>query len=53
MALAPEAALAERTDRLLRDPTLAEEWTYRYLAAAYAWAQDEPDMLARLEETNR
>jgi hypothetical protein len=29
---------------------LAEEWTYRYLAAAYAWAEDEPDALARLEQ---
>ena len=29
---------------------LAEEWTYRYLAAAYAWALDEPDALARLEQ---
>ena len=27
---------------------LAEEWTYRYLAAAYAWARDEPEVLARL-----
>ena len=27
---------------------LAEEWTYRYLAAAYAWAQDEPEVQARL-----
>jgi hypothetical protein len=32
---------------------LAEEWTYRYLAAAYAWARDEPDMQARLGETSR
>jgi ERCC4-type nuclease len=32
---------------------LAEEWTYRYLAAAYAWARDEPDVLARLGETNQ
>ena len=29
---------------------LAEEWTYRYLAAAHAWAQDEPDALARLAQ---
>lgn len=28
---------------------LAEEWTYRYLAAAYAWARDEPAALARIE----
>jgi hypothetical protein len=27
---------------------LAEEWTYRYLAACYAWARDEPETLARL-----
>jgi hypothetical protein len=26
---------------------LAEEWTYRYLAAAYAWAATEPGALAR------
>jgi ERCC4 domain len=32
---------------------LAEEWTYRYLAAAYAWARDEPDALARLVEPSR
>jgi hypothetical protein len=32
---------------------LAEEWTYRYLAAAYAWARDEADMRARLGETSR
>ena len=32
---------------------LAEEWTYRYLAAAYTWAQDEPDMRARFGETSR
>jgi hypothetical protein len=27
---------------------LAEEWTYRFLAAAHAWALDEPTMQARL-----
>ncbi|WP_249020548.1 ERCC4 domain-containing protein [Conexibacter sp. S30A1] len=27
---------------------LASEWTYRYLAAAYVWARDEPAALARL-----
>ena len=27
---------------------LAEEWTYRYLAAAHAWARDEPAARARL-----
>jgi hypothetical protein len=27
---------------------LAEEWTYRYLAAAHAWALHEPAALARL-----
>lgn len=27
---------------------LAEEWTYRYLAAAYVWAADEQDALARI-----
>jgi len=27
---------------------LAEEWTYRYLAAAYAWAEAEPDAVARI-----
>jgi hypothetical protein len=27
---------------------LAEEWTYRYLAAAYAWAADERDAIARI-----
>jgi ERCC4 domain/Lsr2 len=27
---------------------LAEEWTYRYLAAAYTWASSEPAALARL-----
>lgn len=27
---------------------LAEEWTYRYLAAAYAWVQDESDVQSRL-----
>ncbi len=27
---------------------LAEEWTYRYLAAAHAWATDEPAALARI-----
>lgn len=27
---------------------LAEEWTYRYLAAAYAWAHDEPAAQARI-----
>jgi ERCC4 domain len=26
---------------------LAEEWTYRYLAAAHSWALTEPDALAR------
>ncbi len=28
---------------------LAEEWTYRYLAAAYTWARDEPAVLAQLD----
>ena len=34
---------------------LAEEWTYRYLAAAHAWARDEHAALARigLNEGNR
>jgi hypothetical protein len=27
---------------------LAEEWTYQYLAAAFTWAEDEPDALARV-----
>ena len=27
---------------------LAEEWTYRYLAAAHAWARSEPAARARL-----
>lgn len=27
---------------------LAEEWTYRYLAAAHAWARDEPAARARI-----
>jgi hypothetical protein len=27
---------------------LAEEWTYRYLAAAHAWATDEPAAIARI-----
>jgi hypothetical protein len=27
---------------------LAEEWTYRYLAAAHTWAADEPAALARI-----
>jgi hypothetical protein len=27
---------------------LAEEWTYRYLAAAHAWARDEPAAQARI-----
>jgi hypothetical protein len=27
---------------------LAEEWTYRYLAAAHSWAQDEPAAQARI-----
>ncbi len=27
---------------------LAEEWTYRYLAAAYVWAADEHDAIARI-----
>jgi hypothetical protein len=27
---------------------LAEQWTYRFLAAAYAWAVDEPGAVARL-----
>ena len=27
---------------------LAEQWTYRFLAAAYAWAADEPGAVARL-----
>jgi hypothetical protein len=27
---------------------LAEEWTYRYLAAAHAWAVDEPAAIARI-----
>ncbi|MDQ3768678.1 MAG: Lsr2 family protein [Actinomycetota bacterium] len=27
---------------------LAEEWTYRYLAAAHAWAESEPTALARI-----
>lgn len=27
---------------------LAEEWVYRYLAAAYMWAINEPDALARI-----
>ena len=31
---------------------LAEEWTYRYLAAAYAWARDEPEVQARLRPTS-
>ena len=29
--------------------TLAEEWTYRYLAAAQPWADTEPDALARID----
>jgi hypothetical protein len=28
--------------------TLAEEWTYRYLAAAHTWATNEPDALAHI-----
>ena len=28
---------------------LAEEWTYRYLAAAHAWADAEPAVLDLLE----
>ena len=27
---------------------LAEEWTYRFLAAAYAWAETEPAAAARI-----
>ena len=27
---------------------LAEEWTYRYLAAAHAWAADEPAAVTRI-----
>jgi hypothetical protein len=27
---------------------LAEQWTYRFLAAAHTWAADEPDAVARL-----
>jgi hypothetical protein len=27
---------------------LAEEWTYRYLAAAYTWAEEEPHALERI-----
>jgi hypothetical protein len=27
---------------------LAEEWTYRYLAAAYSWAVDEPAVIERI-----
>jgi hypothetical protein len=27
---------------------LAEEWTYRYLAAAFTWAEEEPAALARI-----
>jgi hypothetical protein len=29
---------------------LAEEWTYRYLAAAHAWASAEPAAIERIEE---
>ena len=31
---------------------LAEEWTYRYLAAAYAWASEEPAARARIGATD-
>lgn len=31
---------------------LAEEWSYRFLAAAYAWASDEPYAAARVGSTD-
>jgi hypothetical protein len=47
----PAGPLAERTDRVLRDRQLAEEWTYRRLAAAHAWPITEHGVLQRISLT--
>src|SRR5438128_2511708 len=47
-SLRAAGALAGVADRVLRDPPLAEEWTFRYLAAAHEWAATEHAVAERI-----
>lgn len=51
--LAELQALSQRTCRLCETRQLAEQWVYRFLAAAHTWVADEQGVLERLGAPNQ